>query len=175
MTEAELFKDINCVACPQSPFINFSICLFCLQMDWLQPEPKRRQALFCSLMLFQSPVCCTKEAAWWHDECTSLICLRCCLSLSLIKGSGLWRCQRRRIQLCGLSGETSAERHSLEGDVLHCGANSPWGSSVRPSLLFTIYRISLYALNEPGYSASQRQRPRFHWRSCGFAELNNDN
>lgn len=61
---------------------------FWLQMDWLQLEPKRRQALFCSLMLFQLPVCCTKEAAWWHDECTALLCLCCCLCLSLIKGSG---------------------------------------------------------------------------------------
>lgn len=62
--------------------------LFLMQMDWLLLEPKRRQALFCSLMLFQLLVCCTKEAAWWHDECTALFCLCCCLCLSLIKGSG---------------------------------------------------------------------------------------
>lgn len=53
-----------------------------------------------------------------------------------------WQCQRRRIWLFGLRRETSAECHSLEGDVLHCGANSPWGSSIRHNLLFTIYRIS---------------------------------
>lgn len=108
---------------------------FLMQMDWLQLEPKRRQVLFCSLMLFQLPVCCTKEAAWWHDECTALFCLCCCLCLSLIKGSGPDDARGERIRLCGLSRETSAEGYSLEGDVLQCGANSPWGgSSIRHNL-----------------------------------------
>lgn len=111
-----------------------------LQMDWLQLEPMRRQAFFCSLMLFQLPVCCTKAAAWWCDECTALLRLRCCVCLSLIKGSGAWRCQRQKIRLPGLSAETSARRCSSEGDVLQCGASSPRGSgSVRHNLF--IYHI----------------------------------
>ncbi len=143
MTEAELFKDINHVACTQSSFINFSICLF----------------------FFLSAAGLT--AAWTQEE-TGLILLSYVVSITslLYKGGSLmawrvhssllpvllsqfephkrkraWRRQRLRIWLCGLSAETSAERYSLEGDVLQCGASAPWGSSTRHNLLFTIYRI----------------------------------
>lgn len=73
-------------------FLNFSMScfffFFCQSMDWLQPKPPRGDRPCFALMLVQSPLCRTKEAAWWRDERTALICLRRCLSLSLIKGSG---------------------------------------------------------------------------------------
>lgn len=71
-----------------------------------------------------------------------------------------WRCQRRGIRLCGLSRETSAARYSLEGDVLQCGANSPWGrSSIRHNLF--IYHIQ--DLSTPLTNRDiQRQRHKGH-------------
>lgn len=49
------------------------------------------------------------------------------------------------------------------------------GAAAEDSASYLPYTGSLHALNEPGYSAAQRQRPRFHRRSSAFAELNNDN
>lgn len=71
-----------------------------LQMDWLQLETKKRQALFCSLMLFQLPVCLYKGGSLmaWRVHSALLPAL-----LSLFephKRKRAWRCQRRRIQLC---------------------------------------------------------------------------
>lgn len=148
MTEAELFKDINRVACTQSSFINFSISLFFFYFMSADGLTAARTQEETGLILLSYVVSITSllykggSLMAWRVHSTPLPALLSQFEPHERKRA--WRRQRRRIRLCGLSWETSAaERYSLEGDVLQCGASSPrGGSSIRHNLLFTIYRIS---------------------------------
>lgn len=142
MTESALFKDIHCVACTQSSLINLLICLF-LSADGLTAARTKKET---GLILLSYVVSITSllykggSLMAWRVHNTHLPVLLS--QFEPHKRKQAWRCQRQRIRLYSLSTEPSAECHSLEGDVLQFGANSPWGSSIRHSLLFTIYRIS---------------------------------
>lgn len=145
-----------------------------LQMDRLQPKPKRRQASFCSLMSFQLPADCTKEAAWWHDERTVLFCLCCCLSLSLIKGNGPVEARGG-----GSDSAVCAEKYQqsaiLQKEMSFRVMPALPGAAALHTRSYLPYTGSPSALNEPGSPASQRQRPLFHWKRSALAELKNDN
>lgn len=142
LTETKLFKGAHDEDCTLSSFINFSVCLFGLADRLTAARAREETGLVLPSSVVSISSLWNKGGCLMHDECAALICLVLLSQFELHKRKLLWRCQRRgiRISLSALSRGTSAQRHALEGDVLQCDANSAWGCS----LLFTIYRISLW-------------------------------
>lgn len=154
-------------ACTQSSFyklLNVFFSFIAFRWADCSRNPRGRQALFRSLVLFQSPVCCTKETAWWCDDDLPA-------PLSLLaphERKRAWRCQRRRIRLWSARGETSARAPFFRRRCpsVRC-QRSPGQRHKTQRLIYHIQDLSV-PLNEPGYSASRRQGPHFSQTKLWF-------
>lgn len=186
MTEAELFKDINYVACTQSSFINFSMSFFfcvcvcaCRWTDCSQnPRGDRRpySALLCCFN-YQSTVQRRQP-----DGMTSAQRSSACAVVSVWaswKEAGLTMPEAEDPALRSEQRIISRvlffrRRCPSVWCQLSLGQQQQQQQQKTQPLIYHIQDLSV-PLTSQDTRLSQTQRPHFLWRSCGFAELNNDN